>query len=162
MEYFNLNWFKANKDSLDRIINFWREIFWLMQYSNCRMKIYDYAKYKLAKFWIVSDDQKSFVKLNLEIRIMPDGTIDMPKEKALKNPYVWLIAWRLKYWQFPKKWHRISKWKRNEFIRYCVKVKENNENFAVYFYDAYGNHVLVPKEVFDEEFRKLLEEHTPK
>jgi hypothetical protein len=145
---FNLNWFRLNKDSINKKLNFWSEVFWLMQSSNCRLKIYKGKGYSIAKFWLVSEDKKSFVLVKT-IKVYENGEIDIEQSLALSDPYVWVLAHRLKYLQFPKVWIRISKWFKHKYGDFCLKIK-NNE-MAFYFRDSFGNHVLVPLKTFQNK-----------
>ena len=126
--------------------NFWSEVFFLMQPQNCRLKVYKRDGFRLARFWMVSDDGGSFVKLNKEIRVYGDGTVDVPADRALRDPYVWVLAWRLGYLRFPKTWKRISRWFRHKFGDFCIKRKDGD--VALYFRDSFGNHCLVHGEIF--------------
>ena len=151
MRWFNPEWFRRNRISIDRQINFWSEVLWWLTPENARIKVHK----DKAVFWTINKNG-TFDKAH-EIKISKTGKWDIPPSKAIKMPTAWALAFRMEYLQFPKLWKRISqtkvyKWKygRMEFV-----WKEGD--YAVKFRDMYGNHVKVPLPFFTVEILDTID-----
>lgn len=142
---FNLNWFFQNESVVKRMLNFWSEIFWMMQPENCRIKIYQENDHKLVKYWFVSHDGQKFVKGRREFKVFPTGAIDIDEKIALRDPLVWVIAYKLQYLVFPRKWERVSKWIHEQGRDACVVA--NGERIGIKVRDKYGHVLVLPIEL---------------
>jgi len=140
--WFSLEWFRLNKDSIHRELNFWGEVLFWLNPRFARIKIY--KKQGIAKFWTI--DKKGRFDLVHTIKLLKNNRIKVGKRKALKFPVVWALAVRLKFLQFPRKWKKISKWFTWKTGAMCLKRKD--DKYVFLFKDIYGKAVYVPIEFF--------------
>ena len=149
VRYFNPEWFKRNKDSIQRQLNFWGEVMWWLNLHNARIKIYKTE----ARFWTI--DKKGKFDLIKIIRFTKTGKWDIPPSKALKSPVTWALALRMKYIELPRTWKRLSEYLKFKGGKACLQHKDGN--YRIYFADAFGNRIGIPLDFFEGQNLDLID-----
>jgi hypothetical protein len=146
---FDLEWFKRNKDTADRILNFNQKLLWFKQNVICKITK-DKAEFYLLDKERFDRKKKKYpiiAKLN-EIKIESNRFVYVEDKDPLRNEKVWILAEKLGYYKFPRTWIRISKWFSKEFVKFCFKQKD--DKIICYLKDKFGNRFYLPAEAIAE------------
>ena len=137
---FDLEWFKRNRRTADKIMNFHQELFWIK--SNVRLKI----KKDVAEFTLIQG--KELIPFG-QLKIEGNRFIDIDPRKAIYDPHIYMIAERLKYLTFPKSWKAISKYFKDSYVSWVWKKNVKTGSVIVYLRDKYGNRFYLPISTFN-------------
>lgn len=137
---FDLQWFKNNKVLADRVLNFSVHLLWFKQNVICKI-FRETAKRERAEFYVKDKDGK--INATLRPLYIEDSRFVYCKG-AWYNEKVWVVAERLKYYNFPKIWEKASKWFTYKYIKWCFKEKQGH--IIAYLKDRYGNRFYLPSE----------------
>jgi hypothetical protein len=149
--WFNLEWFKHNKNYFTLKLTHYFKVIHLYLYDkkNFRFK-------RVGNYWVFWEKTKSGWIERYRVKILKNNRIKVGKRKALDNPYVALIAHRMKFLNFNKVWKKISKWIVKDGVGSTLKFHPNKGNYCLYVVDRFGNAVYVPVSHFPPERLDLL------
>jgi len=145
MRYFNPEWFRRNKISIQHQLNFWSEVLWWLNSYNARIKVY---KNKKAIIWRVHKGK--FYK-HREIKFTKTGKWDVGPSRAIKDPLCYALAIRMKYLQLPRKWKRVPGTKIHRFKAAQMEFVFYENQYAIQFKDMFGHSVKIRIEDWTEE-----------
>jgi hypothetical protein len=146
--WFSMDWFRNCKDQATRYLNFYGEVHQLTDVTQYRIVI-SYTKKKVMFFRIISSDgKKNHYELAHEIRLLKDNRVRVGRRKAIRDPYIWAMAFKMKYLDYPPVWEKIGKWVQEEGTSTVLKRKD--DKVCLYVIDKFGNHAYIPISHFNE------------
>lgn len=140
--YFNMLWFKKNRTTIDRILNFKNMVYELMDNEKYRVTHSKESSNYRFKLWDLAKKSKPKVR---EVVISRKGNVlNIRKRHCIHDPFIFVIAIRFGFIEIENNWETVKVISSTDGYKHILKKNMENSMLMLEITDKFYNRVKVP------------------